>query len=328
MKRRAFSRLAGMASLAALRPPQAGAQQNAMRVVGYLSGGSPRPSDSANHAAYLEGLKSIGYVEGRNLRLDNYYADGRYDRLPALAADLVARRVDVIECGGIPEALAAKKATSTIPIVYFSGGDPVAAGLVASLSRPGGNVTGVTNLTVELVPKRFELLHELVPRAPVIGLLVNPNNPNAAVVERDVRDVARPTGVRLEILKAGRDAEIKAAFASLAELRDAALIVAPDPFIFSQREEVAALAERHALPTIYSLCEYVSAGGLVSYGGNLPALYRQVGTYSGMILKGAKPADMPVHQPTTFELVINVKATKQLGLTVPPSMLARAEVIE
>jgi putative ABC transport system substrate-binding protein len=234
--------------------------------------------------------------------------------------------VDLIECGGIPEALAAKNATSTIPIVYFSGGDPVEAGLVTSLNRPGANVTGVTNLTVELGPKRFELLREIVPRATVIGLLVNPNNPNAA---RDVRDASRPAGVRLEILKAGQDAELKAAFASLARSRDAALVVAPDPFIFSQREQVVALAERHGLPTIYSLREYVSAGGLVSYGANLPALYRQVGIYSGMILKGAKPADMPVHQPTTFELVINMKAAKALGLAIPPVILTRAdEVIE
>jgi putative tryptophan/tyrosine transport system substrate-binding protein len=245
-----------------------------------------------------------------------------------LAADLVSRKVDVIATGGTPSVLAAKSATSTIPIV-FSSGDPVAAGLVASLAQPGGNLTGVSIMAIELMPKRLELLSELVSQARVIALLVNPNNVNAEGMIGDVREAARAKGVQLPILKAGTESEIDAAFASLVELQAGGLVVGSDPFLSSRREQLVALAAEHAVPAIYEFREFAAAGGLISYGTSLTAAYRQAGIYAGRILKGAKPADLPVQQPTTFELVVNLKTAKALGLTVPPSILARAdEVIE
>jgi len=256
------------------------------------------------------------------------WAEGSYDRLPGLAADLVGRKVDVILPGGTPSALAVKSATSTIPVVFIVG-DAVAAGLVPSLARPGGNLTGVSLLTFELMAKRLELLSELVPQASVIALLVNANSAMAERIMRDVQEAARSKGVQLHILKAGSESEIDAAFATLAQLHAGALLVGTDPFFNSRREQLVALASRHAVPAIYEWREFADAGGLISYGPSLPAANRQVGIYVGRILNGAKPADLPVQQPTTFELVINLKTAQALGLTVPPSILARAdEVIE
>ena len=278
--------------------------------------------------AFRRGLKEVGYVEGQNVTVEYRWADNQYDRLPALAADLVGRQVAVIVSNG-PPILAAKAATSTIPIVIITGGDPVAAGLVASLARPGGNLTGVSWLSSELSPKRFELLRELVPQARVIALLVNPNSTAIQEVMSHMQDAARTNGVLLPILKASSDSEIGAAFAAIVQQQAGALIVASDPFFNGRRELFLELAARHAIPAIYSYREFATAGGLMSYGPNLTAGYHQAGIYIGRILNGAKPADLPIMQPTTFELIINLKTAKALGLTIPPSILARAdEVIE
>jgi len=303
------------------------AQQKAMPVIGHLSSESPGP-DAPFVAAFHQGLIETGYVEGQNVAIEYRWAEGRYDRLPGLAADLVGRKVDVIQPGGTPSALAAKSATSTIPVVFIVG-DAVAAGLVPSLARPGGNLTGVSLLTFELMAKRLELLSELVPQASVIALLVNANSAMAERIMRDVQEAARAKGVQLHILKAGTEDEIDAAFATLVQLHAGALLVGTDPFFNSRREQLAALASRHAVPAIYEWREFAEAGGLISYGPSLPAANRQVGIYVGRILNGAKPADLPVQQPTTFELVVNLNTAKALGLTVPPLILARAdEVIE
>ena len=326
MSRRRFIVLLGGA---ALGWPLAGrAQQKAMPVIGYLSSTSPG-ANAPNVAAFHQGLSETGYVEGKNLAIEYRWAEGRYDRLPALAADLVGRRVDVmISTGGTPGALAAKSATSTIPIVFVAG-DPVGEGLVASLARPGGNLTGVSIMATELMAKRLELLSELVPQARVIALLVNPNNLQTERIIRDVQEAARAKGLQLPILKAATEGEIETAFASLVQLQARALVVSIDAFFNSRREQLAALASRHAVPEIYAAREFAVAGGLLSYGLSLTAINRQVGVYAGKILKGAKPAELPVQQPTRFELVLNLKTAKALGLTVPQALLARAdEVIE
>jgi putative ABC transport system substrate-binding protein len=299
-----------------------------MPVVGHLSTGSPGPG-VANVAAFRDGLSETGYVEGQNVAIEYRWAEGRYDRLPALAADLVSHKVDVIAAvGGNPSPLAAKSATSTIPIV-FTASDAVGVGLVASLARPGGNATGIDIMAIELMPKRLELLCELVPHARVIALLVNPNNPLAERQTQDVQEAAGAKGVQLLIRKASTQGEIDAAFAYLVQQNTGALIVGSDPFFGNQRGQLVALAARHGVPAIHFFREFVTAGGLISYGTSLPAVSRQAGVYAGKILNGAKPADLPVEQPTKFELVVNLKTAQALGLTVPQSILARAdEVIE
>jgi putative tryptophan/tyrosine transport system substrate-binding protein len=304
------------------------AQQKTMPVLGYLNSASPGPA-GPYIAAFRQGLSETGYIEGQNLAIEYRWAEGRYDRLPELAADLVGRKVDVIvTIGGTPPARAAKNATSTIPIV-FVGGDPIADRLVVSLARPGGNLTGMIFMTAEMVPKRLELISELVPQAGVIALLVNPDNPIPEPILRDVQDAARAKGVQLHILKAAAKSEIDAAFTSLAQLHVGALVLGPDPFLNSRREQLVRLAARHAVPVIYDFRQNAAAGGLISYGPSLTYVNYQAGVYAGRILNGEKPADLPVQQPTTFELVVNLKTAKALGLTVPPSILARAdEVIE
>jgi ABC-type uncharacterized transport system substrate-binding protein len=326
MTRREFVLLLGGAMTAA---PAVRAQQKAMPVIGYLDSGSPNPS-APDVTAFRQGLSETGYVEGQNVAIEYRWAEYQYDRLPALAAALVDRKVDVIvSIGGTTGAMAAKNATATIPIVFLSGDDPVVRGLVASFARPGGNLTGVSFLTVELMPKRLELVSEFVPQAKVITLLVNPNSAGAERTTREVEEAARAKGLRLHILKASTESEIDAAFTSRAQMQAGALVVGADAFFNSRREQLVALASRHGVPAIYERREFTTAGGLISYGPSFTATFRQAGIYAGKILKGAKPADLPVQQPTTFELVVNLKTAHVLGLTVPPSILSRAdEVIE
>ena len=298
-----------------------------MPVIGYLSSASPQATASSV-AAFHKGLGEAGYVEGETVRIEYRWAEGNYDRLPAMAVDLVAYGVDVIAAVGGPSGIAAKRATTTIPIVFTGGIDPVATGLVASLARPGGNVTGINFLFVDMHPKRVELLCELVPQAKVIALLVNPSFPGAERTIEAVQEAARARGVKVIVVKARREGDIDAAFATLVD-QAGALIVGSDPFFGGQREQLVALASRHAIPAIYTERGFAEAGGLLSYGANLSVTARQAGIFVGKILKGAKPSDLPVEQPTRFELVINLKTAKALGLLVPQSILARAdEVIE
>ncbi len=326
MRRRELVLLLGGAMTAsrALR-----AQQKAMPVIGYLESGAAGAS-APLVAAFRQGLSETGWVEGQNLAIEYRWAEHPYDRLPALAADLVGRKVDlIVAAGGFLSALAAKSATSTIPIVFTGVSDPVGAGLVASLARPGGNITGFSPFQLEMMPKRLELLTELVPQAGTIALLVNPNDPNTERVLQVVPEAARTKGVQLSILNASTEGGIDAAFPTLVERHAGALLVPADPFFNSRREQLLGLASRHAVPAIYAWREFPVSGGLISYGPSLPAMRRQAGVYAGKILKGAKPADLPVQQPTVFELVVNLKTAKELGLIVPPSILSRAdEVIE
>ncbi len=327
MNRRVFISLIGGA---AAWPLLARAQQPAMPVIGFLNGASPA-GYVPYVAAFNEGLKEGDYVDGRNVAIEYRWAEGRHDRLPALAADLVRRRVNVIAAtGGTPSALAAKAAVKTIPIVFITGSDPVQTGLVASFNRPGGSVTGIYTSTGALPTKGLELLHELAPWAAGIALLINPTNPNLSEsAVNEVQTAARTLGKQIHVLNASTEAEIDAAFVTLAQLRAGALVIVADVLFNDRREKIAALALRHTLPSIHGRREYAAAGGLMSYGASLTDIYRQAGVYVGKILKGAQPADLPIMQSTKFELVINLKTAKALGVDVPPSFYWRAdEVIE
>jgi putative tryptophan/tyrosine transport system substrate-binding protein len=325
LKRREFITLLGGA--AAAWPFAARAQQHTLPVIGYLSGGASGPF-AAFLAAFRKGLGEIGYVEGQNVAFEYRWAEGHYDRLPALAAELVERKVDLIAAsGGDFAARAAKAATSTIPIVFTSGDDPAETGLVASLARPGGNLTGFSLLVVELHAKRLELISEVIPNAKVIALLVNPDSPQTERVVRAMQEAAGVKGVKLEVLKAATESAIDTAFASLARVQAGALVQGADPFFLSRRDQLALLAARHAIPAIYESRPFVEAGGLMSYGANFPDMYRQIGAYAGRILKGEKPADLPVMRPTKLDLAINLTAARAIGLTIPESFLLRADQV-
>ena len=326
IRRREFISLLG--GTAAAWPLAARAQQPAMPVIGFLHFGSP-DLFIFQATAFGQGLKETGYVEGQNVAIEYRWAEGRYDRLPSLAADLVSHKVELVAAFGPPCAKAAKNATSTIPIVFTIGSDPVHDELVPSLASPGGNVTGISMLAVQLVPKRLELLSELIPQARTFGLLVNPNNGYSDAMIRDVEHAARANGMPLSILKASTESEIDAAFSTLGNLHTDALVIGDDPFFTARRGQLVALASRYAVPATYQFREFAVAGGLASYGPSLKTASHDAGIYAGRILKGAKPSDLPVAQPTRFELVINLKTAKALGLDVPPTLLARAdEVIE
>jgi putative ABC transport system substrate-binding protein len=327
MNRREFITLLGGA--AAGWPLAARAQQAAMPVIGFLSG---RSSGEAAYAvaAFHRGLKALGYVEGDNVAIEYRWADGAYDRLPTLAADLVRRRVAVIAAtGGHLSGLAAKAATSSIPIVFNTGEDPVSLGLVTSINRPGGNATGIYIFLAEMDTKRLELLRELVPNAALIAVLLNPTWIRFKAVSKEIAEAARAAGQRIDVVEASNEHEIHGAFKRIAPLRPQALLVGADPFFNARREQLVTLANHYAIPAIYELREFAVAGGLMSYGTSLTEAYRQVGVYTGRILKGEKPAELPVVQSSRFELVINLKTAKALGLKVPATVLARAdEVIE
>jgi ABC-type uncharacterized transport system substrate-binding protein len=325
--RREFISMIGGA--AAMWPLAARAQQPAgMRVIGFLSSGSP---DAYTHllAAYRHGLAETGYVEEQNAAIEFRWAEGKFDRLPGLASDLAQRRVAVIVTTGTTSALAAKAATTTIPLVFLGADDPVKHGLVASLNRPGGNVTGLNVLTSELTGKRLELARELVPAVAVVAVLINPKSPEAEPQLRDVQTAARAIGQQIDILNASSEGEVDTAFSTLVQRRDGALLVTNDAFFNDQTERLVALASRYRVPTIYDRRQYAVAGGLISYGTHYVGAFRQLGMYTAKILSGARPADLPIEQATKFELIINLKTAKALGLEIAPMLLARAdEVIE
>jgi putative ABC transport system substrate-binding protein len=325
LRRRDFITLIGGG--AAAWPLAGRAQQAAIPVVGFLNSASAQEYAYVA-AAFRQGLSEAGYVEGRNVAIEYRWAEDQYDRLPALAADLVRAQVAVI-AANTPAALPAKAATTTIPIVFLTAANPVEAGLVASLNRPGGNLTGVSVLNVELGPKRLELLHELVPSASIVALLINPTHPAAETLSKDLHAAARTLGLELLVLHASTQHDFDMVFATLAQVRAGALVIGPDPLFVSQSEQLAALTVHHAVPAIFQYRAFAAAGGLMSYGGELTEPYRQVGVYTGRILKGEKPADLPVQQVTKVELIINLKTARALGLTVPLPLLGRAdEVIE
>jgi putative ABC transport system substrate-binding protein len=326
MKRREFIALVG--GVAATWPLTTQAEQQTMPVIGFLNGASP---DGYAHmvAAFRQGLKETGYVEGQNVAIEYRWAEGQYNRLPDLAADLVRRQVSVIAATSTPANLVAKASTSTIPIIFTTGSDPVQLGLVASLNRPGGNVTGITQLTEEVGPKRVELAHELIPTATVIGLLINPGNSLAETMTAASRTAAVTLGLQLNVLHASTEAELDIAFSTLLQMRAGALAIGGDAFFNGHAELLAALSIRHSVPSVYQNHEFAAAGGLISYGGSLMDSYRLAGVYTGRILKGDNPADLPVQQSVKVELIINLKTAKALGLIVPLSLLGRAdELIE
>ena len=325
MRRRDFITLVGGT---AAWPLAARAQEQAMPVIGFL--GSTSPDLYANQVgAYRRGLSETGHVEGQNVAIEFRWAESQYERLPAMATDLIRRRVTVITAGALPAVVAAKAATTAIPIVFSIGVDPVAFGLVSSLNRPGGNVTGITNLNLELLPKQLEVLRELLPGATVMAALVNPTNPNADSQSSDLQAAARKLGLQLQILHASSDSDFDAAFAGLSQVRASALLIGSDAFFVSRSAQLGALTARHKVPAIYQFREFAAAGGLLSYGSSIIESYRQVGIYTGRILKGERPADLPVQQSAKVELIINMKTAKTLGLTFPLTLLGRAdEVIE
>ena len=325
MRRREFIKALGGAAMW----PRAGhAQQTALPAIGFLSAVSPGQF-AQRLVGFRQGLNETGYVEGRNLAIENRWAEGHYDRLSALAADLVDRRVEAIVAYTDAAALAAKAATTTIPIVFLNGDDPVKLGLVSSLNRPGENITGVSWFGVDLGPKQLSLLHELVPKAAIIALLVGQNVPDAASQVTQVQEAARTLGLQLIVLNARTDSDIDTAFAALVQARADSLIVGAGASLVDRREKIIALAKRHAIPTIYGFREFTADGGLISYGNSVPNAFRQAGVYAGRILKGAKPADLPVVQASKFELVINRKTAKELGLKISGDLLSIAdEVIE
>jgi putative ABC transport system substrate-binding protein len=328
MNRRDFITLLGGTAVA--WPLAARAQQAAVPVIGFLGGASPHPW-VGRLRAFRQGLSETGYVEGKNVAIEYRWAEGQNDRLPAMATDLVRGQITVIAApGSTPAALAAKAATTAIPIVFEIVSDPVELGLIASLARPGGNVTGVTSLNAEVGPKRLELLHEIVPTATIVALLVNPTNPTLAEsTTKALQAAARILGVQLHVLHASTDQDLDTVFATVAQLRVGALMIGADPFFTSRLEQLAALGLRHALPTAYQFRQFAAAGGLVSYGTSLTDTFRLVGIYTGRILKGDRPADLPVQQASKVELILNLKTAKALGLEIPPTLLARAdEVIE
>jgi putative ABC transport system substrate-binding protein len=324
MRRREF--IAGLGSAAAW-PMVARAQQRAMPVIGFLSFQTAEVDNKIVSVPFLQGLKESGYVESRNVAVEYRYAENQLDRLPALAADLVRRRVAVIVAGGNEAALAAKAATTTIPIVFVAGVDPVELGLAASLNRPGANVTGATVLTAEPAPKRLQLLRELTPNAAVFGVLSDPAFPATRSLIADLQAAARTLGLQLVVVNARNDSDLETAFASFSQQRVGAVFVGASTFYVRRTEQLAALAARHALPAIFQYREFALAGGLISYGSSFGYMYHQAGIYTGRILKGEKPADLPVEQPTKFELVINLKTAKALGLTIPETLLATADEV-
>jgi putative ABC transport system substrate-binding protein len=325
VRRRAF--IAG-ASAAAAWPLAARAQQSGIPVIGYLNGGSS-DAEVLRTAAFLQGLKEAGYAAGDNLTIEYRWAESRYERLPSMVADLVHRRVTLLAGAGTPAALAAKAANPGIPIVFETAGDPIRLGLVTSLNRPAGNITGVTQLASELVAKRLGLLHDMIPTAKVIGLLLNPNDPRAETQAQDTQEAARAAGLQIHIVDAGTEAALDAAFPKFVQGQAGALIVGTSEFFSKRVEQIVLLAARHALPAIYQYRSFAVAGGLVAYGASITDSYRQAGIYAARVLKGEKPADLPVLRSTRFELIINLKTAQALGLAIPPGVLAIAdEVIE